>query len=524
MRNIFFFVLLAAFTPLGAQEKAPENWFNLSYQTEKVRGVQTERTYNELIKDKKGKTVIVAVIDGGIDNNHEDLKDMMWKNPGEIADNKIDDDKNGYIDDVYGWNFLGNQKGENIRYEQTEFTRLYKKLKPKYDGKLLIDVPATSRMEFELYEKVRGEYNKQLTDMKKNKVLLDTIVALVNDIKAQRKTDSATFADFKAYQPSDAFKKLHFALKIGIKDEKTWNEAIKEIKTGKEQIDASINHHLNLDFNPRSLVGDDPENPNERYYGNNDVKGPDALHGTHVAGIIAASRNNNIGIKGVAADVRIMAIRAVPDGDERDKDIANAIRYAVDNGAQIINMSFGKSYGTHKEAVDEAVKYAESKGVLLVHAAGNDGKNNDNTDNFPSDTYKGGGSPNNWIEVGALSWKDGKRAVAPFSNYGKTEVDVFAPGVAINSCKTNGGYTEQSGTSMASPVCTGVCAVLKAYYPDLTPAQIKTIIENSSDKSLAKKKVITPGTKKKKIKFGKLCKTGGFVNLYEAFKLAETTK
>jgi subtilisin family serine protease len=217
-----------------------------------------------------------------------------------------------------------------------------------------------------------------------------------------------------------------------------------------------------------------------------------------------------------------MAIRCVPAGDERDKDVANSIRYAVDNGATIINMSFGKSYSFNKAIVEEAVKYAESKGVLLVHAAGNDSKDNDNTENYPNDEYAGGGTASNWIEVGALNWKKGKESVAPFSNYGQTKVDVFAPGVDINSAKTNGGYIEESGTSMASPVTAGVAAMLKAYFPSLTPAQIKTIIETSTDKSLAKKKVVKPGEKKKKVKFGTLSKTGGMVDLYAAFKMAST--
>lgn len=524
MKNILLLAAALFCFPAIAQQNPPENWFNLSYGTDKVRGVQTERTYNELIKDKKGQTVIVAVIDGGIDYMHEDLKDVMWKNPGEIPGNNTDDDKNGYIDDVYGWNFLGNQKGENIRYEQTEATRLYKKLKPKYDGKLLIDVPAAQRQEFDLYEKVRGEYNSQLKQMQQARAGIDTVAALIDDIKKQRKTDSATFADFTAYQPSANFKKIHSRMKLFIRNDKTWGMVTGEISKGKEQIDTYLNYYLNLDYNPRKIVGDDPDNVNEKYYGNNDVKGPDALHGTHVAGIIAASRNNGVGIKGVAADVRIMAVRAVPDGDERDKDIANAIRYAVDNGAQIINMSFGKSFGTNKEAVDEAVKYAENKGVLLVHAAGNDGKDNDKTDNFPSDTYKSGGVAGNWIEVGALSWKDGKKSIAVFSNYGHQEVDVFSPGVDIKSCKPDGGYIEESGTSMASPVCAGVCAVLKSHYPQLTAVQIKEIIEKSSDKTLAKKKVIIPGTKKKKTRMRNLCKTGGFVDLHAAFRMAETVK
>ncbi|CAN5744776.1 hypothetical protein BH11BAC7_BH11BAC7_18350 [soil metagenome] len=293
-----------------------------------------------------------------------------------------------------------------------------------------------------------------------------------------------------------------------------------------------------MDYDPRSIVGDHYENNEERFYGNADVKGPDALHGTHVAGIIAANRFNNIGILGVAAPVKIMSVRVVPNGDERDKDVANGIRYAVDNGAKVINMSFGKGYSYNKGLVDAAVKYAESKGVLIVHAAGNSNQNNDKNDNYPNDHFVGGGIATNWIEVGALSWRDGKNLVAPFSNFGKTEVDVFAPGVDINAPKSNGGYLNESGTSMASPVTAGVAALLLVYFPTLTAAEVKSIIEQSTDKSVTNAKVNRPGgknriTKKrtakkgpkdKKVKFETLSKTGGIVDVYAAFQLAESMK
>jgi subtilisin family serine protease len=268
-----------------------------------------------------------------------------------------------------------------------------------------------------------------------------------------------------------------------------------------------LDYHLNTDYDPRSIVGDDYENQEEKYYGNADIKGPNAFHGTHVAGIIAAQRGNDIGIDGVSNAVKIMGIRVVPDGDERDKDVANGIIYAVDNGAKIINMSFGKSYGYNKTIVDKAVKYAESKGVLLVHAAGNDNKDNDKTNNFPNPRFLDGG----------------KSSLAPFSNYGMKNVDVFAPGVDIYSCKPENGYANASGTSMASPVTAGVCAVLKSYFPALTPADIKRIVETSADKSLAKKKLIIPGEKKKKTKFTNLCRTGGVVDLYSAVQMASGT-
>jgi subtilisin family serine protease len=262
-------------------------------------------------------------------------------------------------------------------------------------------------------------------------------------------------------------------------------------------------------------------------YGNNDVEGPDALHGTHVGGIIGAVRDNDLGMDGVAPNVKLMSVRAVPDGDERDKDVANAIRYAVDNGASIINMSFGKGFGTHKQLVDDAVKYAESKDVLLIHAAGNSGQNNDTTPNFPNATFekksgflffKKKRKAKNWIEVGALNYKDGEDAPAPFSNYGEKEVDVFAPGMKIYSTLPNNEYAPLQGTSMAAPVVAGVAATIRAVYPRLTAVQVKEAIMMSV--TPLKQEVKLPGSKSDKVNFSKLSVTGGTVNLEKALQYA----
>ncbi|MCW3077261.1 MAG: in-like serine protease, partial [Bacteroidetes bacterium] len=299
------------------------------------------------------------------------------------------------------------------------------------------------------------------------------------------------------------------------------DEIISELKDASDQYKPLVECGINLDFDPRSIIGDDYNNPNDRNYGNPDCNGPNSFHGTHVAGIIAAARNNGVGMDGVAADVKIMAVRCVPNGDERDKDVANAIRYAVDNGATILNMSFGKKFSWDKKAVDDAVKYAESKGVLLMHAAGNDHVDIDVETHYPCKKYENGKEATNFVDVGALSWKSDDKIVAPFSNYGKKTVDIFAPGVDIYSTTPKNGYKDASGTSMATPVACGVAAVIKSYYPNLTGQQIKTILIKSSLKTYKGKKVIKPGTKDELVKFEKLGKNGGAVNLYEAIKMAE---
>jgi len=547
MKKIIFFFAICFSISVAAQKNnplavAPANWFNLSYATDKVHGIGTEKTYTDLTQGKKADTVIVCVLDGGVDYTHEDLKDVMWHNPKEIPGNGIDDDHNGYVDDVYGWNFQGNKDGRDVQYDNLEMVRLLRPLDKKFKGKDASSIPAADIDDYNKYLSLKADYDKEYNETKQEldglKGLKHAMTALEGDIKIQRKVDTVMYADFVAYQPTPNFAKLYGRLKKFITTEALFTEVHKEISEGVTELQDKMDYNLNMDYDPRKIVGDDYDNVNDHDYGNPDVKGPDSEHGTHVAGIIAANRNNNIGILGVATPVKIMAVRVVPNGDERDKDVANGIRYAVDNGAKIINMSFGKAYAYNKAAVDEAVKYAESKGVLLVHAAGNDNQDNDTHNDFPNCRYLSGGTATNWIEVGALNWKDGADVVAPFSNYGQTRVNVFAPGVDLHSCKFNGGYIDLSGTSMASPVVAGACALIKVYYPNLTVQQIITVIEQSSDKSFANKKVDRPGgqprwTKKrtekkgmkaKKVKFKTMSTSGGMVDVYAAFKLAGTMK
>jgi subtilisin family serine protease len=307
----------------------------------------------------------------------------------------------------------------------------------------------------------------------------------------------------------------------------SFEDFAKVIEDGYDYLKERFEYNYNPDFDGRAKVDDNYADKTERYYGNNDVKGPDAFHGTHVAGIIAAERNNDLGMDGIAGPVKIMAIRTVPAGDERDKDVANAIYYAVDNGASVINMSFGKGYSPYKEVVDKAVKYAAKKDVLLVHAAGNDGQQVNSTNNFPTDKYARRGlfgpkhAPN-WIEVGAANWEGGENLAASFSNYSPEYVDVFAPGTAIYSTAPDNEYENSQGTSMAAPVVAGVAAVLRAYFPDLTAEQVKEIISSSTDQPSAQM-VIKPGTDEK-VPFSELSVSGGVINVEKAVEKAIQTK
>lgn len=530
MKRLFISaLLLSSLLFTGQTAKRPDNWFNLDATTDKVNGVSSEKAYKELLKDKKSTTIIVGVIDSGVDYNHEDLKGVMWTNPGEIAGNGVDDDKNGYIDDIHGWNFIGGKDGKNVSDDNLEMTRLMRKLKPKYEGKTETDFKSKEeKKELKLYQQVKEEYTKTKDKFEGGynqlKFLSEGLTDLNTKIKEQLKVEKVTLAEVEKFQASEKNDIKMKAIGTNIlknSEGADLDAVLVDIKGGFDQYKSYVECGLNMDFDPRSIVGDDYNNSNERYYGNNDCNGPDSFHGTHVAGIIAAARNNGIGMDGVAADVKIMAIRCVPAGDERDKDVANSIRYAVDNGAKILNMSFGKKYSWDKKVVDDAVKYAESKGVLLIHAAGNDGANIDEVTHYPCKKLESGSEAKNFMDIGALSWHSDDKVVAPFSNYGKKTVDLFSPGVDIYSTTPKNGYKDASGTSMASPVACGVAAVLKSYYPSLTPEQIKKILMKSSVKTYKGKKVIKPGTKDELIKFEKLSKTAGMVNMYEAIKMAD---
>lgn len=500
-------------------QTAPANWFNLDAEKFYVQGVSTEKAY-ELLQGKKSEKVVVAVIDSGVDIEHEDLQEKIWVNADEIPGNGKDDDKNGYIDDIHGWNFIGGKDGTHVNQDTYELTREYVRLKQKYEGVSLDDIP---KKEKEYYVHILDEFEKKRAEMeqqysgfqffaksyKRSSKLLEAYLD-VEEVNAELLGDIESEDEVVLTSVSI----MEYALSMGFSKD--------QFQEYEDYYKSALEYGYNPEFDPRHIVGDNYDDLSEKYYGNNDVNGPDSRHGTHVAGIIAANRNNALGMQGIADNVEIMAIRAVPDGDERDKDIANAIYYAVDNGAQVINMSFGKSYSPQKEAVDKAVKYAESKGVLLVHAAGNSSEDIDEMPNFPSRKFADSRKEaKNWIEVGASSWKSEEEFVAEFSNYGNKTVDVFAPGVDVYSTTPGQKYENLSGTSMASPVTAGVAALIMSYYPELEAEQIKEIILESTVK-LGDMKVMLPGEGDKLVNFANLSRTGGVVNAYEAIKLAES--
>jgi len=503
-----------------AEKKAPEDWFNLDAKADKVQGVSTGKAYQELLKNSKVKPVIVAVIDGGTDVNHEDLKPVIWVNEKEIPNNGIDDDKNGYVDDIHGWNFIGG-KDTNVHYDNLEVTRLYRTQLRKFENVNTEKLSESEKKEYEQFQKIKSDFEKESKEAQSNYFTYQILKEGLDKVKKQLGKETVTLADVKTYKTTDPVSEQVKQITEDILGKgESFEELVKQIQQGAEHFEQQAKYHVNPEFDPRGIVGDNYADLRERVYGNNDVAGPDADHGTHVAGIIAAVRDNNLGIKGVSNTARIMVVRVVPQGDERDKDVANAIRYAVDNGAKVVNMSFGKSYSPNKDIVDEAVKYAASKDVLLVHAAGNDGQDNDQANNFPNDEDASRKEiVNNWVEVGASSWKAGQETVGNFSNYGKNSVDVFAPGVDIYSTIPGSKYTNHNGTSMAAPVVSGIAALIRAHYPKLTAVQVKEILMKSAIPY--KTKVLVPGSQDQQASLSDISRTGGIVNAYEALKLAK---
>jgi cell wall-associated protease len=508
-----FSSLTAISAPLNVKKNAAlkenelKRWSHLDIVSDTIPGMSVDRAYAELLKDKKGVKVIVGIVDSGVDIEHEDLKDVVWTNTKEIPGNGIDDDKNGYVDDIHGWNFLGDITKENLEYERIVKNKdlvdevTYQAAKAINDKKIAEAKAGKERLE-QLIVSTSSADEKIAKELGKS-------VYIVDELKAIDSKDAAVMESKATMQ-----KMLSYGLSVV--------DLKKAIQVDIDGMTAVLNGD-NLKQNYRDVVGDNPNDLSDTKYGNNNVMGPDKekiLHGTHVAGIVAQVRNNTIGGDGIANNVEILTVRAVPDGDEYDKDIALGIRYAVDNGAKVINGSFGKSFSPHKQWVYDAIKYAEKKDVLIVHAAGNDAEDIDSYNNFPNDSDdKKTEFADNMITIGALNFEYGDKVVARFSNIGKVNVDVFAPGVKIYATTPNDTYKYLQGTSMASPNVAGVAAIIRSYYPTLTASQVKHILMDSGVAITTD--VVVGGNPKDSRSFTTLSKSGKIVNAYNALLMAD---
>jgi len=481
-------------------------WGHLDLVQDTVPGMSVDKAYNEIIKNKKGQTTIVAVIDSGIDIDHEDLDDVIWTNTKEIPNNGKDDDNNGYIDDIHGWNFLGDAYDE-----QLEYVRLLAsgdKTNPRY-----LEAQAEYEKDYQKYSSRKVQYDQILQQVVSADQAVSTYLKKAN--YTQNDVNSINTED-ASLQQSISILKYVYSL-----DFETVSDFKKELSDAIVSISERLNFNLNKDFRGRK-TGDNPDDLSQKFYGNGNVKPvkKDESHGTHVAGIIAAERNNNKGVNGVANNVKIMSVRAVPNGDEYDKDVALAIRYAVDNGAKVINTSFGKYYSPHSDWVRDAIAYAGQKDVLIVNAAGNEGIDLDKKDVYPNDAIGTGLEvANNFITVGSLDPVYGSKMVSGFSNYGKINVDVFAPGEDIYSTFPENEYESIGGTSMASPAVAGIAALIRSQYPNLTATQVKQIIVDSGLPLTTK--VIVGGDANNVQSFSVLSKSGRIANAYNALIMAE---
>ena len=523
-------------TPIGNIDSQPlkigdisddqlKSWSYTDLVTDTIPGMSVNKAYAELIPTLgEGTKVIVAVIDSGVDIEHEDLKNVLWTNEKETPNNGIDDDKNGYIDDVHGWNFLGDIVGENL-----EFTRIVRRYDNQFNGKDVSEISEADKEKFALYQKAKAEFDKKYAASAGNKEryqgMLNSVSGAHTAMSARLGKEDYTAADLSSLTNTTSEEQEQIGvLTQMLAYESTIPALIEQLEGGIEYFDSQLTNHYNMDKDFRGVLNDDPYDITDTNYGNNDVDGPtpdkeDVMHGTHVAGSIAAQRGNGIGMDGVANNVAIMVVRAVPDGDEYDKDVALAIRYAVDNGAKVINTSFGKAYSQNPEWVWDAIKYAGKHDVLIVNAAGNDGIDLDVIASYPNDqTGTGAEISDNFITIGALNYKYGSEMVATFSNYGTTSVDVFSPGVKIWSTIQLNEYKYLQGTSMASPNVAGVAAMIRSYFPKLSAGQVKQIL---MDSGLSSKTPVILGGEKSNVKpFNTISTSGKMVNLYNALIMA----
>tara|TARA_B100001063_G_scaffold84725_1_gene78972 strand:- start:119 stop:1891 length:1773 start_codon:yes stop_codon:yes gene_type:complete len=501
---------IAKKAPLSEEES--KVWSYSDLKNDSIPGMSLDKAYS-FLQGKKGVEVVVGVVDSGTDLLHEDLRDVAWVNVKEIENNGIDDDKNGYIDDINGWNFLGTIYKEHLEYER------------------IVKDPIIA--DEETLKEATEFYNKKVDGAEANKKRYGQMLQMVTNVDS---TLSKYFKN-KNYSKDDVMdastddnslkQSLSIAKQMYGNGLRSLSQAIQELNSLVDKADELLNGD-SLKNEYRNILGDDPNIMDDKPYGDSktghSIK--DESHGTHVSGIIAASRDNKIGINGIANNVKIMAVRAVPDGDEYDKDVALGLRYAVDNGAKIINTSFGKGFSPKKEWVFEAIEYAASKDVLIVNAAGNDGNNIDFEKVFPIDSRDLKTEiSDNFLTVGAMSANYDENLPASFSNYGKINVDVFAPGVQIYSTTPENEYAKFSGTSMAAPSAAGVAALIRSYYPKLSASQVKHILMNSG--TLINFEVIKPGSRSwekpngEKVPFSDLSVSGRIVNAYNALKMAD---
>lgn len=514
---VFLFVFASPVFAQGDLQDLPHDWHHMDLEADGFAGMSTYRAYDELLAGRTPeRSIIVAIIDSGMDTSHVGFDGRFWINPNADVDN-------GYVNDTYGWSFLGNPDGGNVDVDTYEYAREVARLAPRFDGVHSATIAEEDLEDFRYYRAMNDSLQAKRAEYQEYVFMVDMAVQAIGEARKALIRhfghEDFTLEDIQnldTYDQSvqEAAEMLLYFDQFGL--------GYEELLEQQEHIHNMLNYSLNPAFNPRHIVGDDYEDLTERYYGSRDVHGPDPSHGTGVGGLVTSYLEyEGQVIQGVARDsVFLMAIRAVPDGDEHDKDVANAIRYAVDNGAHIINMSFGKPISPQKSVVDEAIQYAMERGVIMIHAAGNDAWDNRVSNSYPMRHLDDGTVAPLWFEIGAsTAFPEGLPAV--FTNYGAGEVDVFAPGDDVTSLSPGGGITVAGGTSFAAPQVAGLAALLMSYYPTLSGAEVMEIILESSTR-FDGLEVPKPGSASgTMLPFSELSTTGGVINVYNAVRMAD---
>lgn len=534
------------YTVLSKKQLSPlelQTWYQKDFIQDGIPGISLDKWYKKNSEVKKGSAIIIAVIDTQIDLQHEDLKGQLWINQDEIPNNGLDDDHNGYVDDNNGWSFTGTKSGGYVVWNKYEYVRIVKEWGDLFKDKTESQIESKDIYKYREYKRALKKfeeknvyYRRWLKSLNYEReifpLIKDTLKYFfpkenytynqLDSLYNKYKINDKKFGERRDNNDRDLGALIDAMMVCWELDQKS----LDDIQDKQIQLDSIVNKNLNLYYDERLLIGDHPQIL-ETGYGNNNVSNNKAGHRkiqdhcTKMAGVIGANRDNNKGIKGIVQHVKIMPLNVSPSGDEHDKDITMAIRYAVDNGAKIINMSFSKEFSLHKEWVQDALKYADQHNVLLVNSAGNDAVNIDEATYYPSDMNSDTGSEfcSNFIKVGSVTRHLDSTFVSDFSNYGKINVDLFAPGDEIYSTSYSNSYKFDSGTSMAVPMVCGTAALIWLHYPNLTAAEVKDIILISGN--LFDKQVIVPGTKTKKVPFSELSKSGRVLNVYNALEFAK---
>ncbi len=536
-RTLFLFAVFCIYiVSFGQSNVSSQNWHWKDYAKDKIHGISLYQAYQHLATiNKKPSPIIVAVMDGGVDTNHQEINSKLWINKKEIPYNGVDDDHNGYTDDLHGWNFLGGKDGRNIDKADAEKTRVYHQFKSLYEGKSIdaSKLNATQRNQYEMWKQAAAEIefsDEEAANLRYISMAAKAIQKLGNTIISEMKDSSFSVIALESYQPlgrNTLEAKMAYlrTIKIlGVEKEAPYVEIINDLKEYIEGKEKSAKAKIEAPSPIRAeIVKDNYENFADKFYGNNDITGPNAKHGTHVAGLVASIPDSNWNVNALYPGIQIMGVRVVPDGDEYDKDVALGIRYAVDNGAKIINMSFGKSFSPEQIWVDQAIRYAAAKDVLIIHAAGNEYYDLNVKAVYPSPYSSAlNDTATNVLTVAASSDESiNNTLLTDFSNFGYKIVDVLSPGNKIYSTlpgKTNHGYLQ--GTSMAAPIVSHIAAMIRSYYPSLTAVEVKKIIMQSVWKPMNENTSYEVPEKEESKTLSAIAAAGGIVNAEKAIQMA----